>query len=174
MKLNFTKRNNFFVMAVLIFTSILPGANGYALPEGGPHGDRDGCFHLKIRFAIETTLNADGSATVRGPAEGGMLHNATLDLFVRAEDIQVGIGGLTPTSTVIVLAKGAYTLQNGDKIFIDVINITDYLTNLSVGIQTITGGTGFFEGATGALPGKGVIDGNIRRSEVEGTICLPN
>jgi hypothetical protein len=171
MKTIFRKINNFFFMGVLICASIFPADNGYA----SPHDGHDGCFDMKIRFTLKTTLHPDGSATVSGPAEGGLLHHdATLDLFVRAEDIQVGLGEMAPTSTVIVLAKGAYTLRNGDKIFIDVFNVTDYLAGRTVGIQTITGGTGYFEGATGYLPGKGIIDGDVRRSEVEGTICLGN
>lgn len=158
----------FASLSLVIFLSIFSAGNASAF-GGNSH---DGCFNLKARFTLKTTFEPDGSVTLTGPVRGGLLHKATLNLTVRPEDIQPTVGGLASTSMIAVLAKGAYTLRNGDQIFIDVINVTDNANNVAAGIQNITGGTGYFEGATGALPGTAIIEDGIRKSEVQGKICL--
>lgn len=169
MKLNsITTKKAFAFLSLVTFLLIFSVGNASAF--GGK--SHDGCFNLKVRFSLETTFESDGSVTLTGPVRGGLLHKATLNLTVRPEDIQPTVGGLAPASTIAVLAKGAYALRNGDQIFIEVINVTDNVNNVAAGIQNITGGTGYFKGATGTLPGTGFIEDGIRKSEVEGKICL--
>jgi hypothetical protein len=159
-----------FVLGIAIASSCAAGATGGR--HGKPDMAPDGCFVLKVRFKLETAFEPDGRVTLSGPVIAGPLAGATLILEVQPTDINPGVGGLAPDSSVAALAHGGYTLRNGDRLLIDVLNVTDFATNFAVGVQTITGGTGRFADASGALAGTGVLIDGVRHSSVKGNVCF--
>jgi hypothetical protein len=133
----------------------------------------EGCFPIFIGFTLVPTFDDEGGAILNGDIISGPLQGGRFDLVNPASAVSVGVGGITRESNIATLSTGSYTTRSGEQIFIEVLTITDREIDKTAGIQTITGGTGIFEDASGSLTGTGALDedGN-RRSHVSGEICF--
>ena len=131
-----------------------------------------GCSEINVTFSLEASFEPDGAATLLGPTKGSGFDGGNLYLYTKADHIKRKVDGLAPDSTISALAIGRYTFPSGDQLNIEVINISDLAQRVAVGIQTIKGGTGEFENATGVFRGTGLLRPTGRDSEVFGTVCL--
>jgi hypothetical protein len=122
----------------------------------------DGCTS-PVGFCIDARYTAGPlHGTFAGVATSfiSSADSATTDVSLFTTDTVADITAWGREGTLTIKNAGAYHGVGGGEI---------------VDLQTITGGTGGFAGATGALRASGTFDPvrGVGTSTVEGTVCLP-
>jgi len=159
-------------------TAVAAGALTLVLAGGGGAGADARCREVRGRYTER--LAPDGCTSpfgfcVAARYTAGPLHGtfegAVTSFVTTADSATTGVSLFTTDTVAAVRAwglEGTLTIKNAGAFH-------GAGRGEIVDLQTITGGTGDFAGATGALRASGTFDpiAGVGGSEVAGTVCLP-
>jgi hypothetical protein len=154
-------------LGVVLFTAALAGS---ALATSRGASGHDGCVSVPFKGESSGVITATGFDPVAGIAFAHIEGEGRATHFGR-----LTVSGDVALDVVTGVPQGTWTLTaaNGDMLFLDMTAVP------GIGLFTVTGGTGRFEGASGfykqfitfAAP-PGTVDVNPYSDVLEGTICL--